>query len=71
MFSIFNILFCFQVIKGKVVPVLSLSTTPWKRIEDWRYSSTHSFSSAIDGGEWSASRPSRFTPGREPLVPIG
>jgi hypothetical protein len=25
------------------------------------YSSTHSVTSAIDGGEWSASRPGRFT----------
>jgi hypothetical protein len=29
---------------------------------EWRYSSTHSLISALDGGEWSASRPSRFTP---------
>jgi hypothetical protein len=28
----------------------------------WRYSSTHSLTSALDGGEWSASRPNRFTP---------
>jgi hypothetical protein len=27
-----------------------------------RYSSTHSLTSALDGGEWSASRPGRFTP---------
>jgi hypothetical protein len=26
------------------------------------YSSTHSLASALDGGEWSASRPGRFTP---------
>jgi hypothetical protein len=26
---------------------------------------------ALDGGEWSASRPDRFTPRKEPLVPIG
>jgi hypothetical protein len=26
------------------------------------YSSTHSLTSALDGGEWSASRPGRFTP---------
>jgi hypothetical protein len=25
---------------------------------------------ALVGDEWSASRPSRFTPGKEPLVPI-
>jgi hypothetical protein len=28
----------------------------------WMYSSTHSLTSALDGGEWSASRPARFTP---------
>jgi hypothetical protein len=27
--------------------------------------------SALDGGEWSASRPGRFTPGKESLVLIG
>jgi hypothetical protein len=26
------------------------------------YSSTHSLTSALDGGEWLASRPRRFTP---------
>jgi hypothetical protein len=26
------------------------------------YSSTHSLTSALDGGEWSTSRPGRFTP---------
>jgi hypothetical protein len=29
---------------------------------EWRYSSIHSVTSALDGGEWSASRPGRFTP---------
>jgi hypothetical protein len=29
---------------------------------EWRYSSTHSLTSALDGGEWSASRSGRFTP---------
>jgi hypothetical protein len=29
---------------------------------EWRYSSTHSLTSALDGGEWSASHPGRFTP---------
>jgi hypothetical protein len=28
----------------------------------WRYSSIHSLTSALDGGEWSASRSGRFTP---------
>jgi hypothetical protein len=29
---------------------------------EWRYSSMHSLTSALDGGEWSASRPGRFPP---------
>jgi hypothetical protein len=30
----------------------------------------HAFlTSALDGGEWTVSRPGRFTPGNEPLVP--
>jgi hypothetical protein len=28
----------------------------------WRYSSTHSLTSSLDGGEWSYSHPGRFTP---------
>jgi hypothetical protein len=28
---------------------------------EWKYSSTHSLTSALDGGEWSASRLGRFT----------
>jgi hypothetical protein len=31
-------------------------------LEEWRYSSTHSLTSAQDGGEWLASQPSCFTP---------
>jgi hypothetical protein len=33
-----------------------------KTYREWRYSSTHYLTSALDGGEWSASRPGRFTP---------
>jgi hypothetical protein len=29
---------------------------------EWRYISTHSLTSALDGGEWSSSRPGHFTP---------
>jgi hypothetical protein len=29
---------------------------------EWRYSSTHSLTSALDGGAWSASHSGRFTP---------
>jgi hypothetical protein len=31
-------------------------------MREWSYRSTHSLTSALDGGEWSASRPGRFTP---------
>jgi hypothetical protein len=34
---------------------------PIRRIGEWRYGSTHSLTSALDGGEWSASFPGRFT----------
>jgi hypothetical protein len=29
---------------------------------EWKYSSTHSLTSALDGGEWSPSSPGRFNP---------
>jgi len=32
----------------------------------------HAFlTSALDGGEWSASLPAALLPGKEPLIPIG
>jgi len=31
-------------------------------LEECRYNSTHSLTSALDGGEWSALRSGRFTP---------
>jgi hypothetical protein len=34
----------------------------YKLWDQWRYSSTHSLTSALDGSECSASRPGRFTP---------
>jgi hypothetical protein len=33
-----------------------------KAYGEWIYSSTHSLTLALDGGEWSASRPGHFTP---------
>jgi hypothetical protein len=36
---------------------------------EYRYSSTLSLTSALDGGQWLTSRPGRFTPVRNP-VPI-
>jgi hypothetical protein len=29
------------------------------------------FTSALDGEKWSVSQPRHFTPGKEPLIPIG
>jgi hypothetical protein len=56
--------------RDKVKVKLSLCFNYAKRHEgllgEWRYNSTHSLTSALDGGEWSAS-PKR----KEPLVPIG
>jgi hypothetical protein len=31
-------------------------------LREWRYSHTHSLTSALDRGKWSALRPGRFTP---------
>jgi hypothetical protein len=53
-------------VKGKVKVKVSLCFNWVPRHEgvlgEWRYSSTHSLTSALDGDEWSASRPGRFTP---------
>jgi hypothetical protein len=38
---------------------------------EWGYSAIHSLTSALDGGEWSASSPSRFTlQGKSPWYPL-
>jgi hypothetical protein len=50
--------------------VLQLSTTPLRRIEGVEVQH-HTLTSALDGGQWSASRPDRFTPETESRVPIG
>jgi len=47
--------------KGKV-PVLNQAPRHEGVLGEWRYASTHSLTSALDGGEWSASRLGRFTP---------
>jgi hypothetical protein len=47
--------------KCKVVPVLLTDHHPMKAYwREWRYSSTHSLTSALGGGEWSVSRPCRL-----------
>jgi hypothetical protein len=48
--------------KLKIVPLHNQAPRNEDVLEEWRYSSTHSLTSALDGGEWSASRPGRFTP---------
>jgi hypothetical protein len=42
--------------------------TPWRHMGERRYSSYSFLTSALDGGEWSASR--TLPPGKEPPVPI-
>jgi hypothetical protein len=45
--------------------------TPRRRLGERRYSSYSFSTSALDGGEWSASRPSRaLPPGKGPPVPL-
>jgi hypothetical protein len=48
--------------KGKFVPVLNQAPRHEGVLGEWRYSSTHSLTWALDGGEWSASRLGRFSP---------
>jgi hypothetical protein len=45
--------------------------TPWRRLGERRYSSYSFSTSAIDVGEWSASRPGHaLPPGKGPPIPI-
>jgi hypothetical protein len=50
--------------KGKVVAMLffNLALRHEGVLGEGRYSSTHSLTSPLDGGKWSASRSGRFTP---------
>jgi hypothetical protein len=43
-------------------PCAQLSTTPWRRTGELRYSSAHPLTSALDGGECSTSGSGRLTP---------
>jgi hypothetical protein len=52
-------------VKGTFVPVFkSLSTTPWSRIKRSGGVAPSLLTLALDGGEWSASRPCRFAPSK-------
>jgi hypothetical protein len=54
-------------VKGKAVPLRSIEA----HLGDRRYSSYCFLTSALEEGEWSASRPGRaLPPGRESPVPI-
>jgi hypothetical protein len=62
-----------KVGKGKVKLTLCFSLTEHHAIKaywEWRHSSTHSLTSALDGSEWSASSPGRFTPTEPPRYPL-
>jgi hypothetical protein len=48
-------------VKIKVVPVLKQAQRYEDVLGELKYSSTHSLTSALVGGEWSASRSGRFT----------
>jgi hypothetical protein len=58
------------IIKVKVKLSLCFNWAPRHGgvLGEWRYSSTHSLTSALNGGEWSASRHGRFTPRNRALV---
>jgi hypothetical protein len=49
-----------STIKGKVVAVLNWASRHEGVLGEWRYSSTHSLTSALDRGEWSVSPLGRF-----------
>jgi hypothetical protein len=52
--------------KGKAVPLRSIEA----HLGDRRYSSYSFLTTALEGGEWSASHPGRaLSPGKEPPVP--
>jgi hypothetical protein len=55
---------CVWEVKGKVVPVLLFNSGPRHEgvLGEWSCISTQSLTSTLDGGEWSSSRPGRFTP---------
>jgi hypothetical protein len=58
----FKIIVTLPPAKGKFVPVLFSNWAPLREglLWEWRYSSTYSLTAVLDGGEWLASRPSRF-----------
>jgi len=63
---------CYKIyikVKVKLSPCFNEAPRHEGVLGKWRYISTHSLISALDGGEWSASRFGRFTPrGRFPAT---
>jgi len=51
-----------ETVEGKVIPVLNYAPRHEDVLEEWMYSSTHSLTLALDGGEGSASCLGCFTP---------
>jgi hypothetical protein len=49
-------------VKVKLSPCFNWAPHHESVLGEWRYSSTHSLTLTLDGGELSASRPGRFTP---------
>jgi hypothetical protein len=52
----------FYAVTGQVSHLSLTEHHTMKTYWEWRYSFTRSLTSALNGGEWSASRPGRFTP---------
>jgi hypothetical protein len=59
-------------VKVKVKVSLCFNQAPRRKVVlgKWRYSSTHSLVSALNGGEWSASRSAALPQGRSPWYPL-
>jgi hypothetical protein len=58
---------------GKVPVLFYLNWAPYHEgvLGEWRYRSTHSLTSALEWGEWPASRPGCFTPRKALRYPLG
>jgi hypothetical protein len=67
--SLFNIFLC--MLWGHVIKLKQSHYTLRRRLGERMYSSYSFSTSALDGGEWSASRPGRaLVPGKWPPLPI-
>jgi hypothetical protein len=68
LYLIIIIIIIIIIIKVQVKVPLRSNWAPRHKgvLGEWRYSSTHCLTLALDVGEWSASRRGRFTPGKDP-----